>query len=111
MIVRPSKHSSPRSFLDVKVMNLSEDKKEFEYPGDDPSWLVPYHGNHFEPVIQGISYYFSVSLQNQILREKTGKKMNKDLPLNQTDLDFSRGNTLAHRLIQVMRFSVIFFLI
>lgn len=82
-------------------MNDPEDKKEYEYQGDDPSWLVPYHENQLEPVIQGISYYFAVSLQNQTRRENEKDRTNNNLPLYQRDRDFSRGNILAHRLAQV----------
>jgi len=82
----------------VKVINSPEDKRELEFPGDDPSWLVPYHENQFTPIIHGMCYHFSVSMQNQVLEEEKAKR---EVPLYQRDLDYSRGNILAHRLTEM----------
>ncbi len=87
----------------MKVINDPEDKRELEFPGDDPSWLVPYHENQFTPIIHGMCYHFSVSMQNQDVEEVKGK--NRGVPLHQRDLDYSRGNILAHRLTEVRRMS------
>lgn len=84
----------------MKVINSPEDKRELEFPGDDPSWLVSYHENKFTPVIHGMCYHFSVSMQNQVLEEEKAKR---EVPLYQRDLDYSRGNILAHRLTEVRR--------
>mmetsp|Transcript_12931 Transcript_12931/g.13968 ORF Transcript_12931/g.13968 Transcript_12931/m.13968 type:complete len:954 (+) Transcript_12931:39-2900(+) len=85
-------------FFYVKVINDPEDKGALEYIGDDPSWLVPYHENQFTPIIHGMCYHFSVSMQNQVLEEEKAKR---EVPLYQRDLDYSRGNILAHRLTEM----------
>ncbi len=70
----------------MKVINDPRDKEALEYIGDDPSWLVPYHENQFTPIIHGMCYHFSVSMQNEVLEEE--KVKNRGVPLHQRDLNY-----------------------
>jgi hypothetical protein len=84
-------------------MNLLE--KEVTSPADDPNWIVPYHNAAVENIVDGMVYYFSTAMRNQLVREKAGKSKNSSSTvLTQIDLDYARAVILTTKLLTVMTF-------
>jgi hypothetical protein len=57
-----------------------------------------------ETLIQGLLYYFSNAIRNQLLREKGTLRSTSELhtvPLYKTDVEYAKGCLLSHRLLEI----------
>jgi hypothetical protein len=89
----------------MKILNLLE--KELTSPADDPNWIVPYQNAAVENIVDGMVYYFSTAMRNQLVRENAGKEKRNasSTPLSQIDLDYARAVILTTKLLTVIAFA------